>query len=99
MGKVWVLDTGTKGTGARAVPLEKVLTKPPAVAEPVAVPPRARPRPPEPPEPRQPRRFKVLDVMTRQPLAEGVGLRETIDVLGPVRSIVDVNIYVWEPEL
>jgi hypothetical protein len=28
MGKVWVLDTDTKGTGARMVPLEDVLVKP-----------------------------------------------------------------------
>jgi hypothetical protein len=27
MGKVWVLDTGTKGTGAQMVPLEKALEK------------------------------------------------------------------------
>jgi hypothetical protein len=28
MGKVWVLHTGTKGTGAQMVPLEKVLSEP-----------------------------------------------------------------------
>jgi hypothetical protein len=28
MGKVWVLDTETKGTGANVVPLEKVLQRP-----------------------------------------------------------------------
>jgi hypothetical protein len=28
MGKVWVLDTETKGTGARMVPLDKVQAKP-----------------------------------------------------------------------
>jgi hypothetical protein len=28
MGKAWVLDTDTKGTGAQMVPLEKVLEKP-----------------------------------------------------------------------
>ena len=28
MGKTWVLDTETKGTGANMVPLEKVLKKP-----------------------------------------------------------------------
>jgi hypothetical protein len=28
MGKVWVLDTETKGTGANMVPLEKVLKRP-----------------------------------------------------------------------
>ena len=98
MGKVWVLDTGTKGTGARMVPLEDVLAKPAAVGETVAPPRKPRPRRARPPEPREPRRFKVLDVMTREPLAEGERLPETIDVLRGVRSLVDVNLYVWEPE-
>ena len=98
MGKVWVLDTSTKGTGARMVPLEDVLTNPSPVAEPVTAPPKPRPRAPEPPEPRQRRRFKVLDVMTRQWLTDDARLRETVDVLRRVRSIVDVNLYVWEPE-
>jgi hypothetical protein len=41
MAKRWVLDTDTKGTGARMVPLEDVLAKP----EPQA-PPRHAPKPP-----------------------------------------------------
>ena len=39
MGKTWVLDTETKGTGANMVPLEKTLAKP--EAKPV----RRRPKP------------------------------------------------------
>jgi hypothetical protein len=38
VGKVWVLDTDTKGTGAEMVPLEKTLKRP----EPDAAPPRRR---------------------------------------------------------
>jgi hypothetical protein len=34
MGKVWVLDTETKGTGANVVPLEKVLKRPEAPDKP-----------------------------------------------------------------
>ena len=34
MGKVWVLDTGTKGTGAQMVPLEETLEKKAPEAEP-----------------------------------------------------------------
>jgi hypothetical protein len=98
MGKVWVLDTGTKGTGARMVPLDDVLTKPPAQAEEIARPRKRRPRPPKPPAPREPYRFKVLDVMTRETLAEDERLPETLDFLRGVRSPVDVNLYVWEPE-
>jgi hypothetical protein len=41
MGKTWVLDTETKGTGANMVPLEKVLKKPDSKEEPA---PARRPR-------------------------------------------------------
>ena len=42
--------------------------------------------------------FKVVDVMTRNVLAEGADLRTTVDLLAGIRSIVDVSIYVWEPK-
>ena len=95
MGKIWVLDTETKGTGANMVPLEKV-QKPAAENEPIFVAPKPRPRPAKAPEPRQPRKFKVVDVMTRQVLAEDAGARATVDLLRGVRSVVDVNVHVWE---
>ena len=98
MGKVWVLDTETKGTGANVVPLERVLKKPSPAAEPVFVPRQPRPAPPTLPEPRQPRKFRVVDVMTRQVLADGASAREAIDVLKGLRSVVDVTISVWQPE-
>jgi hypothetical protein len=50
MGKVWVLDTETKGTGAEMVPLEKV-QKEPAAPEPARAP-RRRSRRADPPAPR-----------------------------------------------
>lgn len=98
MDKVWVLDTETKGTGAEMVPLETVQKKRAPSAEPFFVPPKRKPREPKPVEPRAPRRFKILDVATRAVLANAALARETLDVLGGVRSIVDVNVYVWEPE-
>lgn len=98
MGRIWVLDTDTKGTGAQMVPLEKVQQKPVPRSEPLFVPPKPRPREPKPAEPRTPRRFKVVDVATRAVLADGALARETLDVLGDVRSIVDVNVSVWEPK-
>jgi hypothetical protein len=100
MGKVWVLDTETKGTGANMVPLEKVLRKPAPGTRHVSVAPKPKPRvaPERDEEPREPRRFKVLDIMTRRVLADAAGARATVDVLEGVRSIVDVNIYVWEPK-
>jgi len=83
VGKVWVLDTETKGTGANMVPLEKVLRKPSAPAEQLSVAPRPRRRPrrAKAPEPKPARVFKVLDLMTRQPLIEGASVRETVELL------------------
>ena len=98
MGRVWVLDTETKGTGAEMVPLDKVQPKPAPKSEPLFVPPKRKRPEPKPAEPRAPRRFKVVDVATRAVLADGTGARETLDVLGDVRSIVDVNVSVWEPK-
>jgi hypothetical protein len=89
--KTWVLDTETKGTGAQMVPIEKraatgggrgaIVVKPP------------RPAPEKPPEPRRPRHFKVVDVMTRQTLAEDVDVRETLELLRGLRSVVDFDVY------
>jgi hypothetical protein len=98
MARIWVLDTETKGTGAEMVPLDKVQQQPAPKPEPVMVR-RKRPAPkPKPPEPRAPRRFKVVDVATRAVLAEEADARETLRVLGDVRSSVDVNVSVWEPK-
>ena len=97
MSKVWVLDTETKGTGANMVPLERVLRKG-SSAVPGFMLPELKPPAPAPAEPRAPRQFKVIDVLTRQVLAEGTEARATIHVLEGVRSIVDLTIWVWEPE-
>jgi hypothetical protein len=100
LGKVWVLDTETKGTGANMVPLDRVLKKPGSgkSADPGFSFPKLKPREPSPPEPHAPRRFKVVDVQTREVLAEDVDARTTIAALEPVRSIVDVNVWAWQPE-
>ncbi len=80
------------------VPLARVLKRPTAEAEPVFVPRKPRPRLPEAPKPREPRRFRVVDVMTREVLADEASARETVDTLAGFRSIVDLNVYVWQPE-
>jgi hypothetical protein len=102
MGKVWVLDTSTKGTGAAMVPLEQAVRKPSEQAEPVLVAPVARDAPKPAvdvaPAPRQPRLFKVVEISTRQTLAEGTDAATTIEVLNGVRSVVDVNVYLWQPD-
>ena len=96
MAKTWVLQTQTKGTGATMVPLETIVRKPPEHVEPIYVPPPQRPKDPPPEEPRRPRKFKVVDIVSRQVLAEDAPARTTIEVLKDVRSIVDVFVYVWE---
>jgi hypothetical protein len=93
--RVWVLDTETKGTGAQMVPLDRVVEKPAPKPKPLVAPPKPKPRPAAEPEPRAPRRFRVVDVVTRELLADDAGARETLEVLSGVRSSVDVNVFVW----
>jgi hypothetical protein len=97
MSTTWVLHTETKGTGANMVPLERVTKRSPA-PEPVFVPRNPREREPEAPQPRAPRRFRVVDLMTRQSLADDVHAAEAIEALKDVRSVVDVNVFVWQEE-
>jgi hypothetical protein len=94
MGKVWVLHTETKGTGAEMVPLEKVLEEPSPPRAPVVAPKRHTRIKPS--APQRPWQFKVVDVMTRQVLAEGVDARTTVDLLKNFRSVVDVSVYAWD---
>ena len=95
MGRIWVLDTETKGTGAHMVPLDSVPERPPAPLESMVGPRKPREQPPV--EPKQPPEFKVIDVMTREVLAESASARAMLDVLAGVRSIVDVHIYSRRP--
>ena len=102
MAKIWVLDTETKGTGANMVPLDKVLKKPAPPDQRILRIPR-RKAAGEVPEPRsitrrEPYRFRIVDVMTRQVLADDVDARATVAALEDVRSVVDVLIDVWEPD-
>ena len=98
MGRVWVLSTDTKGTGAEMVPLEKVLKNPAASNEPVFVAPEPKPREPKPAESRPPLSFRIVDVMTRAVLADRAGTREALSVLNDVRSSVDVHVFLWQPQ-
>jgi hypothetical protein len=96
MAKVWVLDTETKGTGAQMVPLEKLLRQP----EPARRRPRRRARserPAEAREPRPPLRFRVVDAVSRELLAEDADAAAAMELLRGLRSVVDVDIAVWEP--
>jgi hypothetical protein len=51
----------------------------------------------EPEAPAAPRRFRVVNVLSRQVLADDVGIAEALQALSGVGSVVDVNVYVWEP--
>jgi hypothetical protein len=95
--KTWVLHTETKGTGANMVPLERT-TKRSSTSEHLFVPRKPRPRTPEKPAPRAPRRFRVVDVMTRQHLVDDASAADAVDALRGVRSVVDVNVFVWNED-
>ena len=95
MGRTWILDTETKGTGAQMVPLDKVVKQP--ESKPLFVPRKRQPKPPPEPAPRPPRRFKVVDITSREVLAEDTDSRATLELLAGIRSSVDVNVSVWEP--
>lgn len=97
MAKVWVLDSETKGTGAQMVPLEKVLRQPASEPERRRARPVPKPRPKQQAqEPAPPRRFRVIDALSREVLAEDANAPETLEVLRGVSQPVDVSIYVWE---
>jgi hypothetical protein len=101
---VWVLDTETKGTGAEMVPLEKLRAR--RRSAPGGPPLSVLGPAPDPglevesgaDEARGPRRFKLVNVITQQLLGEGVEAREAVELLRGVRNIVDLHIYVWEPD-
>ena len=97
MGKVWVLDTETKGTGANVVPLERARQRT-SPTEPVLVQraPRPREQSERPPEPKRHQRFRIVEVTTLQTLADDANAREVAEVMKNVRSIVDVNVFVWQ---
>ena len=86
--KTWVLETGTKGTGANVVPLEKVLKKPepadrPRPREPVPRPERDAPakRPERAPRTRQPVE------RTTTPLPPGLVRKRSTGEIGKVQAV------------
>jgi hypothetical protein len=96
MPRTWILDTDTKGTGARMVPLDSVTQRPSSTERVLKGGKPAPRRPPDPPPVPVPRRFKVVDVMTQQPIVEDGTAREAVDALKNIRSTVDVTVYTWQ---
>jgi hypothetical protein len=93
--KTWVLDTETKGTGAHVAPLKPERHR--AERELTTVRFERPPRPAGTPEPPAPRSFKVVDVLGARVLAEGADMRETLELLEGMRSVLDTRVYVWAP--
>lgn len=91
--KTWILDSETKGTGAHIAPLEREHAH--AERDLAVVTLERPPRPEKAPEPPSPRTFKVVDVMGARVLAEGVGIRRTLELLAGMRSVIDARVYVW----
>ena len=105
MGKIWILDTETKGTGAELVPLERALERRrSAPGERPSNAPRRRPArlpqpapdPREEPPPREPSRFKIGSALSGQVLAEDATAVEAVTALAGLRSLVDARVYVRE---
>ena len=93
MSRKWVLETETKGTGARVVPYEQTLAPARRERDLELVElggPGPKPATAAPPAPTV---FKVVDVMSANVLAEEVPLRETIEALEGVRSMLDVLVF------
>jgi hypothetical protein len=97
MAKRWALDTETKGTGAHVVPYEKTLQGPRREKDLALVEFDRPPSTPRPAAPPAPLRFKVVDVMSSQVLAENVDVRKAVEVLEPMHSVIDARIFRWEP--
>jgi hypothetical protein len=103
MGKIWVLDTDTKGTGAEMVPLERALERRrPGPKERVKIVRRRQAAPEAAPDlddtaPREPSKFRAVSALSGEVLLEDAEARETVAALAGRRSLVDVRIYVREP--
>ena len=104
--RTWVLDTETKGTGAEVVSLEKLEQRKRAaqrrrglsVVRPESAVRRERESTAEEAEQRGPRRFRLVHALTGQLLAEDVSAREAVELLGEIKTVIDVHVYLWEPE-
>jgi hypothetical protein len=101
MAKTWVLDTETKGTGAHIVPLTRRARSAPAELALVQLHPgvpQAGDGETAHADAPAPKRFKVLDVLTQQTLAEDVSAVDAVRALAPLRSPLDAFVFVREAD-
>jgi hypothetical protein len=82
MGKVWVLDSETKGTGANMRPLEKLIERPPRKERPA----RRPARPSQAAAPRRPKR-RAEPQRTTTALPPGHVRKKATGEIGRVRSV------------
>lgn len=88
MGKVWVLDTETKGTGANVVPLENVQRRPEQTSERLARQPKRRPEQPRQAAPRRPASApRGEPERTATPLPPGHVRKKATGELGKVLAV------------
>ena len=85
MAKTWVLDTDTKGTGARMVPLEDVLKKPEPKARPA--PPMRQPKPSPGQRPPATRRPKSAGQKRLTALPPGHVRKKATGEIGRVKAV------------
>ena len=85
MAKTWVLDTDTKGTGARMVPLEDVLAKPEPKPRPTT--PVRKPEPSPGRTPSRPRRPKTTGEKRSTPLPPGHVRKKATGEIGRVKAV------------
>jgi hypothetical protein len=87
MGKVWVLDTETKGTGANVVPLEKVQRRPAADPEPAERRPKRRPAAKRPAAPKRSAGRRPEAERSATALPPGHVRKKATGELGKVQSV------------
>jgi hypothetical protein len=83
VGKVWVLDTETKGTGARVVPLEKSLKRP----ETASASKRTSARPANPAGPKRRRKAGPVPETTSTELPPGHVRKKATGEIGRIQSV------------
>jgi hypothetical protein len=49
-------------------------------------------------EPAAPRRFRVIDALSREVVADDADLTATVQALRGLAQAVDASVYVWEPK-
>jgi hypothetical protein len=98
MAKTWILDSETKGTGARIAPLDDGAAKPRSERGLSLVKLRRAPAPAQEPASPVPLRFKVVDVMSAHVLGEDIDAREAVGLLEGMHSVLDARIFVRSPK-